>query len=338
MEQHWIDPFKIHVEIARRSAIFSFLLGSLLSTLTLPAQAQQATQLPRVGVLRLTALPTDRAEALKQGLHEQGYTEGRNIVIEYRYADGKTSRLSESAAELVRTKVDVIIAMGPPALHAANRATHTIPIVMVASVDPVASGMVASLARPGGNLTGLSIHALEISGKQLELLTQAAPGITRVAVLWNPKTHGTRLKELETAASLLKVQLQSIEFRGPKDFPQVFEKVTQGHADAILTLPVGLSRSHWKNFAEFAVKNRLPSISGAAAVEAGALMYYGVFYPPLFERAAYYVNQILKGAKPADLPIERPTRFEFIVNLRTARQIGLTIPPNVLARADRVIR
>jgi len=328
---------EVSLLVSQHSVLY-FTLCSMLLAPWFPSEAQQVARMQRIGLLRLTALPKDRIEAFKQGLREEGYTEGQNFAIEHRYADGKADRLPELAGELVRTKVDVIVAMGPPALHAATQATNTSPIVMLASVDPVAAGMITSLARPGGNLTGLSVHDLEISGKQLELLKQAVPNLTRVAVLWNPKTHGTRLNELESAASALKIDLQPIEFRGPKDFAVVFEKATKGRANGLLTLPVGMTRSHWKSLADFAIKNRLPTISGAAAVDAGALMYYGVSYPPLFRRAAYYVGKILKGTKPAELPVERPTTFELIINLKTANEIGLTIPPNVLARAVRVIR
>ena len=302
------------------------------------AVAQRSNNLPRIGLLRLTQLPKDRIHAFQEGLRTEGYTEGKNLTIEHRYAVGKADRLPGIAAELVQAKVEAIVAMGPPALYAAQKATNSIPVVMVASVDPVAAGMVTSLARPGGNLTGLSIHDLEISGKQLELLKQSVPSINRVAVLWNPKTHGNRLHELANAANTLKIELLPIEFRGPEDFSVVFDKAKASRADALLTLPVGMTQSHWKSLADFALKSRLPVISGAAAVKAGALMYYGVSYPPLFRRAAYYVARILKGTKPGDLPIERPTSFELVINLKTAKQIGVTIPPSVLVRATEVIR
>ena len=327
------------IGISKKQMIFGLVvLYAFMFVLQGSAAAQQSGRLQRIGLLRLTQLPQDRIKGFLEGLRDEGYTEGKNVVIEQRYAEGKADRLSGIAAELVQAKVEAIVAMGPPALYAANKATNTIPLVMVASVDPVAAGMVTSLARPGGNLTGVSIHNLEISGKQLELLKQTVPSINRVAVLWNPKTHGNRLHELENAANALKIELLPIEFRGPEDFTIVFDKAKASRADALLTLPVGMTQGHWKSLADFALKSRLPVISGAAAVKAGALMYYGVSYPPLFRRAAYYVARILKGTKPGDLPIERATSFELVINLKTARQIGVTIPPNMLVRATEVIR
>jgi len=327
-----------HSALIPQHSVLLFALCSMLLAPWFPSEAQQVAKMQRIGLLRLTQLPKDRIDAFQEGLRAEGYTERQNFAIEHRYADGKADRLPSLAAELVQVKVEAIVALGPPALHAAKKATNSIPIVMVASVDPVAAGMVASLARPGGNMTGLSIHDLEISGKQLELLKQTVPSINRVAVLWNPKTHGTRLHELESAANSLKVELQPIQFRGPEDFSNVFDKAKKERADGLLTLPVGMTRDHWKSLADFATRERLPLLSGAAAVEAGALMYYGVSYPPLFKRAAYYVARILRGTKPGDLPIERPISFELVINLKTAKQIGVTIPPNVLVRADKVIR
>ena len=323
--------------------IFRLALCTMLFALSLSAEAQRSAKIPRVGYL--TGATPDgisaRIEAFRQGLRELGYLEGKNIVIEYRYADLKSDRLSALAAELVRLKVDIIITAGPPATRAAKEATSTIPIVMAADSDPVASGFVASLARPGGNITGLSTLAPELSGKQLELLKEIVPKLSRVAVLGTSTRPGTgqALKEVELAAGALKVKLQYLDVLDPKDIETAFRAASKGRAEAVLVLAGPIFFSQRTQLADVAVKSRLPAIySNSQHVIDGGLMTYGPSLPDLDRRAATYVDKILKGRTPADLPVEQPMKFEFIVNLKAAKQIGLTIPPNVLVRADKVIR
>jgi len=315
----------------------------VLFALSFPAQAQQPTKIPRIGYLATVSLSSipDRTEALRQGLRELGYIEGKNIVIEWRSAEGKLDRLPALASELVRLKVDIIITGGPPATRAAKEATSTIPIVMTFDPDPVGSGFVASLARPGGNITGLSTLAPEISGKQLELLKEIVPKLSRVAVFGDSIQPGNpqALKEIARVAQAFKVQLQYLDVLSPKDIETAFRAADKGRADAVLALGSPVLASQRKQFADLAVKSQLPAIYGSAVfVEAGGLMAYGVSLNDLSRRAATYVDKILKGRKPADLPVEQPIKFEFIINLKAAQQIGLTIPPNVLARADRIIK
>ena len=283
-----------------------------------------------------------RVEAFRQGLGELGYVEGKNIVIEWRYAEGKFDRLPAFAAELVRLKVDVIVTGGGPATRAAKEATVTIPIVMTNEGDPIGTGFVASLARPGGNITGLSTLRPEISGKQLELLKEIVPKLSRVAVFGTSTQPGKAqaLKEIELAAGALKVKLQYLDILSPKDFETTFRAAVKGRADAVLMMVAGpVLNPHRTQVIELAVKSRLPAIySIREQVEAGRLMTYGASITDLDRRAATYVDKILKGAKPADLPVEQPTKFEFIINLKAAKQIGLTIPPEVLMRADKVIK
>jgi putative ABC transport system substrate-binding protein len=274
-------------------------------------------------------------------MRELGYVEGKNIVIESRYAEGKQDRVAALAAELVRLKVDVIVTGGTTATRAAKEATVTIPIVMTQDSDPVGSGVVASLARPGGNITGVSNLAPELSGKRLELLKEVLPWLSRVAVLVTSTVpqYAQVLKETELAAAALGVKLQFLEVLGPKDIETAFRAATNARAEAVLALNSFVINSHHKQIVDLAVKSRLPAIyPWPEPVEVGGLMAYGVNLNDLARRAATYVDKILKGAKPADLPVERPTKFEFIINLKAAKQIGLTIPPNVLARADRVIK
>jgi len=308
------------------------------------ATAQQSTKIARIGYLT-GATPVGqeaRVEAFRQGLRELGYVEGKNIVVEYRYAEEKLDRLPALAAELVRLKVDVIVTGGSLNTRAVKEATNTIPIVMAQDSDPVANGFVASLARPGGNITGLATLAPEIGGKQLEILTEIVPKLSRVAVLGAPSTTPgiiQQRREIELAAGAFKVQLQFLDVGGPKDIETAFRAASKGRADAVLVLRGSVLGAQGKHISEFAVKGRLPAIYGTRqGVEAGGLMSYGVNFTDLERRAATYVDKILKGAKPADLPVEQPTKFEFIINLKAAKQIGLTIPPNVLARADRVIK
>jgi len=307
------------------------------------AQAQQPTKVPRIGYLTassLSANPT-RVAAFRQVLRELGYIEGQNIVIEWRSSEGKGDRLPALAAELARLKVNVIVTSGPTATRSAKEATVTIPIVMAQDTDPVANGFVASLARPGGNITGLSTLAPELSGKQLELLKETVPRLSRMAVLGNSTLPGNAqaLKEMELAAGAFKVQLQYVDVLDLKDIETAFRAVSKGRADAVLVLGNPIFLSQRIQITDLAVKSRLPAIyERPEYVDDGGLMTYGVNINELYRRAATYVDKILKGAKPADLPVEQPKKFELIINLKAAKQIGLTIPPSMLARADKVIK
>ena len=323
--------------------IFIGLLATVLLTTAPPAEAQQAKKIPRIGYLTVSSLSANaaRIEAFRQGLRELGYVEGKNIVIEWRSAEGKFERQGELAAELVRLKVDVIVTSGPTMTRAAKEATVTIPIVMAFDSDPIGNGFVASLARPGGNITGLSALSPELSGKQLELLKEIIPKLSRAAVLGNSSepANSKTLKEIELAAGTLRVQLQPLDVLGPKDIETAFREASKGHAEALLVLPSAVISDHRSRIANLALKNRLPVMYFRREfVEDGGLMSYGTSFTDLSRRTATYVDKILKGAKPADLPVEQPIKFEFIINLKAAKQIGLTIPPNVLARADRVIK
>ena len=327
-----------------KAKILVYALPALILATIHLAEAQQPKKVPRIGFL-YAGSPSGqlaRAQAFLQGLRELGYVEGKNIVIEYRYAEGKYDRLPGLVAELVHLKVDVIVTGGGPATRSAKEATKTIPIVMAQDDDPVASGFVASLARPGGNITGLATLAPEISGKQLELLKEVVPRLSRVAVFGNSTRPGNvqALKEVELAAGALGLKLQYLDILSPKDIETAFRTAVKGRADAILMMGSGpVLNPHQKEITELVVKNRLPVIYRSRdPVEAGGLMSYGVNLNDLDRRAATYVDKILKGRKPAELPVEQPTKFEFIINLKAAKQIGLTIPPNVLVRADRVIR
>jgi putative ABC transport system substrate-binding protein len=309
-----------------------------------PAEAQQPAKVPRIGYLNAVSPSTvsDRIEALRRGLRELGYVEGKNIFIESRYAEGKLDRLPALAAELVGLKVDVIVTSGPLPTRVTKEATSTIPIVMAQDSDPVGNGFVASLARPGGNITGLSALRPELSGKQLELLKEIVPRLARVAVFGTSTQPGNAqsLKETELAAGAFGVKLQYLDILVPKDIENAFRAAGKGQSDAVLMMvPSSVASSRRKDIVELAAKSRLPATYPQSQyVEAGGLMSYGVSIVDLNRRAATYVDKILKGSKPADLPVEQPTKFEFVINLKTAKQIGLTIPPNVLARADRVIK
>jgi putative tryptophan/tyrosine transport system substrate-binding protein len=319
-------------------------LCAMLFALCSSAEAQQPTKVPRIGFLLQRASPTPTtpepyADAFRQGLRDLGYIEGKNILVEYSYAEGKRDRTPSQVAELVHLKVDVLVVRSLSAIRAAKQATKTIPIVMVTTQDPVATGLIDSLARPGGNITGLTGLTRELSGKRLELLKEAVPGISRVGVLRDADS-AIDSKEYEAAARALKIQLQSLYVRAPNpDYERAFQAAAKGRASAIITVTGPMTSSYPKRIADLAIKYRLPSMhEGRQLVEAGGLMSYSSSDTESFRRAATYVDKILKGAKPADLPVEQPTKFELVINLKTAKQIGLTIPPNVLARADKVIR
>ena len=323
--------------------ILIWLLATVSLTTAPPAEAQQPARIPRIGFL-ITSSPSaiaPRLDAFRQSLRELGYVEGKSIVIERRHAEGKSDHLPALAAELVRLKVDVIVTSGPTATRPAKEATSTIPIVMTFDDDPVGSGFVASLARPGGNVTGLSTLSPEISGKQLELLKEIVPRLARVAVIGTSTREGTAqsLKELQPAADAFGVKVQYLDIQDPKDIESMFRAASKGRADAILVLQSPVFNSHRAQIADLALKSRLPATYPRREfVEDGGLMSYGVSIFDLDRRAAIYVDKILKGAKPAELPVEQPTKFEFVINLKAAKQIGLMIPPNVLARADKVIK
>jgi putative ABC transport system substrate-binding protein len=322
---------------------FCIVSCAMLFALCLSAQAQQPARIHRIGIL----IPTSesnlsaRVETFRQRLRELGYVEGKNIFIEYRYADGKLERLPDLADELVRLKVDVIVTPGGSAILAAKKASATIPMVFAAAPDPVGSGLVSSLARPGGNITGLSMMAPDLEGKRLELLKEAFPKAARVAFLRD--RSGARgnlaVTEMEAAAKALGLKLLSLEVRSLDEFEGAFARAKKERAQALITSTGGLINTQQRRVLDFAAKNRLPAIYHYSDfVEAGGLMSYGPDNRDLWRRAADFVDKILKGTKPADLPVEQPTKFEFIVNLKSAKQIGLTIPPNVLVRADQVLK
>ncbi len=331
--------------------IITLAIGLLAGPL--PTEAQQAGKVYRIGYLgvgspgilrRIKLNPSPNHIAFWQGLRELGYVEGQNLVKEYRYAEGKRERLPDLAAELVRLKVDVIVTSpSRSAIRAAQRATRTIPIVMSGSrVDPVKAGFVVSLARPGGNITGLTQRALKLHAKRLELLKEAFPRISRVAILWNPPQQKQAMKELEAVGQALGIQIQSLSASprlGLGGLESAFSAISQERSDGLILGLSALINRHRVRIREFTAKRGLPTIySQSRFVNAGGLMSYGVKVPDLFRRAATYVDKILKGAKPGDRPIEQPTKFELVINLKTAKQIGVTIPPEVLFRANKVIK
>jgi putative ABC transport system substrate-binding protein len=331
-----------------RRAFIGTLTGSLLAA-PLAAEAQQAAKIARIGYLGYLGT-NNRAssphlqEAFLEGLRDLGYVEGRNLVIEYRRAEGKLERLPALAAQLIALHVDVIVALGTPEAQAAKQATRTLPIVFTSSTDPVGSGLVTSLARPGGNVTGLSALGVDLVGKCLEQLTQALPGVSRIAALWHRgavpgRTEKDTLKGAEAAARRLGVRLQFVEARGPEDFDRAFSEITTGGAEALIVLTTSamLFGEH-RRLVALAAKNRLPAVyPWRESVDAGGLMAYGPDLADLFRHTAAYVDRILKGAKPGDLPVQQPTKFELVINLKTAKALGLTIPPSLLQRADQVI-
>jgi len=320
--------------------ILVWLLATVFLATVPPAEAQQPKKVPRIGVLSPGFPgPSPLLDAFRQGLHELGYVEGQNIAIEYRFAEAKPEPLPDLAAELVRLKVDVILAINTPAVQAAKNATKTIPIVFTWVSFP--DSFVASLARPGGNVTGLTTLSEDLSGKRLELLKEALPGISRVAVLWNSANPNPtyQFREMERASLQLGIQLQPLGVRGPDELPNAFKVATREHAGALFVIEDAVLLQHRTRILDLAAKLRLPVASSYREfAEAGGLLSYAPNLPDQFHRAATYVDKILKGTKPADLPVEQPMKFELIINLKTAKQIGLTIPPDVLARADRMIR
>jgi putative ABC transport system substrate-binding protein len=320
------------------------LLGGAMVAWPLGARAQQPAKIPRIGLLSPFS-PSATAlwhQAFRQGLRDLGWVEGKNISIEYRYADGRHDRLPDLAAELVRLKVDIIVASISTDGLAAKDATRDIPIVIASPGDPVASGLVESLARPGGNITGLSQSAPELAGKRLELLKEMVPGLSRVAVLWNPRNPASSStlswKELQLPARQLGVQLHSLEVRDPNEFDKAFADAMRTRASALVISPDPVFAGNLRRIADFAAKNRLPSIFHLREfADAGGLAAYGPDRSDMFRRAATYVDKILKGARPADLPVEQPTKFELVINLKTAKALGIEIPASILARADEVI-
>jgi putative ABC transport system substrate-binding protein len=321
-----------------KAKLLVYALPILILTTIHLAEAQQPKKLPRIGVLLLNS---EELAAFRQGLRDLGYIEGKNIIIEYRSAREKPERISDLAADLIHKKVDVIITSGTAQARAIQEATTTTPIVVVRTGDPVGTGLVATLARPGGNITGFSILSPELSGKRLELLKEAAPKIERVGVLWDALVPDNILdfKTTQLAARALGLKLQSLEVRGAEDLEGAFLVAVKQRLQALVVIGGGVINRHQKRILAFEVENRLPAIHEVLSfAEAGGLMAYGVNIPDLFRRSATYVDKILKGTKPGDLPVQQPMKFEFIINLKAAKQIGLTIPPNVLARADKVIR
>jgi putative ABC transport system substrate-binding protein len=315
-------------------------LATVFLTVAFAEAQQPAKRIPRIGYMRFIEVPVYDA-AFRKGLNELGYVEGRNIHVEYRFAGGSVERLAEMAAELVRLKVDLIVAGSTQSIEAARRATQTIPIVFPVTFDPVESGFVASLARPGGNLTGLSTVNPDAAAKRVELIKEVLPQMARLAVLRNPTNSGSRfpLNETEGGAKRLRIRLQILEARTPNDLEPAIQAATKEHADALIVFADALFFAERRRLGELGVQSRLPTMfDDVQSVEAGGLISYGANLSDLFRRSAAYVDRILKGAKPADLPVEQPTKFELVINLKTAKQIALTIPPNVLARAHRVIR
>jgi putative ABC transport system substrate-binding protein len=329
----------------KRAAVSSILVVVVLVAVGVTADAQQPTKVPRIGYLALNepARESTRSEAIRLALRELGYIEGQNIAIEYRYAEGKRDRYPELAAELVRLKVDIILVTGgDPGIRAAKNATKTIPIVMMgAGADPVEAGIIDGLARPGGNVTGLINLNQELGGKRLELLKEAVPKLARVAVLHDPanRNHVLELKEVQTVARPLGLTVRSWEVRDADGFEKVFVALNKQRPDGLYVPGGPLMRANEKRIVGFALKSRLPSVSSIREfVEAGGLMSYGADQADSYRRVAYFVDRILKGTKPADLPVEQPTKFELVINLKTAKQIGLTIPPEMLARANRLMK
>jgi ABC-type uncharacterized transport system substrate-binding protein len=325
--------------------ITAISLSAMLFVLCLSADAQQPGKIPRIGYVRVVGVPSipgPNVEAFRQGLKDLGYVEGKNIQIEFRYADGKRDRVPSLVAELVKLKVDVIVSGDDPAIRLAKQATKTIPIVMVINQDPVATGLIDSLARPGGNITGISRLTRELSGKRLELLTEVVPGMERVGILWDSTSEGSKIsfQEYQAAARALKIQLKSLEVRGPEpDLDGAFQSAVKGRTSTLAAVGGGLLNRHRKQIVNYAIKHRLPSMYDSSLwIEPGGLISYSSNDAESYRRAAWVVDKILKGTKPADIPVEQPTKFELVINLKTAKALNLTIPQSVLFRADRVIK
>jgi ABC-type uncharacterized transport system substrate-binding protein len=324
-----------------KAKILAYALLTFILTTIHVAEAQQPTKIPRIGFLTAGGAENPSTLYFRQGLRELGYIQGKNVLVEYRYAEGGSQQLSEFAEELVRLKVDVIVTSATEPSLIAQRATRTIPIVMGGGGDPVGAGLVNSLARPGGNITGVTSISSDLSGKRLELLKEAFPKISPVAVLWLPTATGNKqqMKETEAAADSLRLPLQPAAVERPNDFESAFSAITRGSARSLIVLSSPMFASHRSRIADLAAKSRLPAIyPDSNYVDAGGLMSYGPNLSEQYRRVVVYVDKIFKGAKPADLPVERPMKFELVINLKTAKQIGLTISPNVLARADKVLK
>ncbi len=320
---------------------FIGLVGSTVVFLPFVARAQQPASVPRIGFLGVTSASGHRRqlEAFRAGLSDLGYVEGKNIVIEFRWAEGEYDRLPDLAAELLGLKVDILVTHGTPGVLAAKQATRTVPIVMAAIGDPVAVGAVASIARPGGNITGMTFFNPEIAAKRVELLKAAFPTLRRIAILLNPNNPviGPILQEMKLTAETLMVDLQQFEARGPSDFDQVFSAMAKEAVDAVVIVEDPMIIANAGAIGKLASKQRFPSIGFKDVAEAGGLLAYGVHFPQMFRRAAFFVDKILRGTKPSDLPVERTTKFELVINLKTAKAFGIEIPPTLLARADEVI-
>jgi putative ABC transport system substrate-binding protein len=335
---------KILTEVRMRRIGLAVVLALSLLIAPLAAVAQQAGKVYRLGFLSSTwpTATTEVVAAFRQGLRELAWVEGQNIIIEYRWAEGRSDRLPDLARELVQLKVDIIVASGAAATRAAKEATTTIPIVSVAVQDPVALGSVQSLGRPGGNITGPTLTGgLAIGGKQLELLKETVPGVSRIAVLWNPANpmHLQQLRDTESAARSLNVQLQRVEARSPIEFDRAFSRIIRGRAEALLVSTDPIFIAEGTRLANLAARNRLPAMYGVRRhVEAGGLIAYGANELDVWRRSATYVDKIAKGAKPAELPVEQPTKFELVINLKTAKALGLTIPQSLLTRADEIVQ
>ena len=315
-------------------------LAAMLVSLSLPVGAQQAMKVPRIGILFIGGRDQPHLEAFKQGLRERGYTEGKNIVLDYRYAEGNNDRLPQLATELIHDKVDVIVTTASVSAVAARRATKTIPIVMTTG-NPLESGLAASLAKPGGNVTGLTVLSADLSGKRVELLTEAFPKTTRIAALQSPQDFeaGAGYKETQEAAKAFSLRLHPVEVQSANDFEPAFVQMNKARETALLVILSPMITFNSRRIVELALKYRLPGMYPTKQfAEEGGLMAYGPVIADLYRRAAIYVDKILKGANPAELPVEQPIKFELVINLQTAKQIGVTIPPSVLTRADRVIR
>ena len=319
---------------------FSILVAAALHTFAVITEAQQPAKVPRIGYIAPTGPENTNYAAFLRGLRDLGYIEGKNILVEYRSMEGNRDRIPSLMAELVQLKVDILVSPNAPTILAAKQATRTIAIVMVVNTDPVASGLVDSLAHPGGNITGITRLTRDLSGKRLEVLKEVFPGISRVGVLEDADASVRAFKDYDAAGRALKIQLQSLEVRGPNpDLEGAFRAAVKGRVRALIATQTTVLVPYPEKIADLAIKHRLPLMfESSRTVEAGGLLSYSSNEPENFKRAAYYVDKILKGAKPAELPVEQPTKFEFVINLTTAKRIGLTIPPNVLVRADKVIK